>query len=32
MSIVEQFNEYRTKMNEKILEGDNLIIKRLQHV
>src|SRR6478736_8900606 len=29
MSLVRQFNEYRSKMNEKILAADNLIIKRL---
>ena len=29
MSLVKQFNDYRTKMNEKILEGDSLIIKRI---
>ncbi len=29
MSLVEQFNQYRAKMNEKILEADNLIIKRI---
>lgn len=29
MSLVEQFNQYRSKMNEKILEADNLIIKRI---
>lgn len=29
MSLVKQFNEYRTKMNEKILASDNLIIKRI---
>ena len=29
MSLVEQFNEYRSKMNEKILAADNLIIKRI---
>ena len=27
MGLVEQFNKYRTQMNERILEGDNLIIK-----
>jgi len=27
--MVENFNAYRSKMNEKILEGDNLIMKRL---
>ena len=29
MSLVKQFNDYRTKMNEKILGSDNLIIKRI---
>lgn len=29
MSLAKQFNEYRTKMNEKILASDNLIIKRI---
>ncbi len=29
MSLVEQFNEYRSRMNEKILAADNLIIKRI---
>lgn len=29
MSLVEQFNAYRSQMNERILEGDNLIIKRI---
>ncbi|MBK5279517.1 MAG: carboxymuconolactone decarboxylase family protein [Bacteroidia bacterium] len=29
MSLVKQFNEYRAKMNEKILAGDSLIIKRI---
>lgn len=29
MGLVEQFNEYRSKMNEKILAADNLIIKRI---
>ena len=28
MNPVEQFNAYRTKMNDQILEADNLIIKR----
>jgi len=27
--LVEDFNEYRTKMNEKILGADNLVLKRL---
>jgi len=29
MNLVKQFNEYRGKMNEKILAADNLIIKRI---
>ena len=29
MNPVEQFNAYRTKMNDQILEADNLIIKRI---
>jgi len=29
MGQVEQFNEYRSKMNEKILAADSLIIKRI---
>jgi AhpD family alkylhydroperoxidase len=29
MDIVKQFNDYRTRMNEKISESDNLIIKRI---
>jgi AhpD family alkylhydroperoxidase len=29
MNPVEQFNAYRTKMNEQILDADNLIIKRI---
>lgn len=29
MSIVDQFNEYRTRMNERISAADNLIIKRI---
>ncbi|HOO08353.1 MAG TPA: carboxymuconolactone decarboxylase family protein [Cyclobacteriaceae bacterium] len=29
MSQVKQFNEYRSKMNEKILASDSLIIKRI---
>lgn len=29
MGLVEQFNDYRAKMNEKILAADNLIIKRI---
>jgi AhpD family alkylhydroperoxidase len=29
MSEVKKFNEYRTKMNEKILNADNVVLKRL---
>jgi AhpD family alkylhydroperoxidase len=29
MNLVEQFNTYRSQMNERILEADNLIIKRI---
>ena len=29
MSLVKEFNDYRTKMNEVILNKDNLVIKRL---
>ena len=29
MSLVEQFNEYRSRMNEKILASDNKVIKRI---
>ena len=29
MSIVQEFNEYRAKMNEKILDEDNKVLKRL---
>jgi AhpD family alkylhydroperoxidase len=29
MNQVEQFNQYRTKMNEKVLATENLIIKRI---
>jgi AhpD family alkylhydroperoxidase len=29
MSLVKQFNEYRTKMNEKILASNSLIFKRI---
>ena len=29
MDIVEQFNEYRQRMNEKITAADNLILKRI---
>ncbi len=29
MSLVKQFNDYRSKMNDQILASDNLIIKRI---
>jgi AhpD family alkylhydroperoxidase len=29
MSLVEEFNSYRTKMNDRIMEADNKVIKRL---
>lgn len=29
MGVVEEFNSYRSKMNEKILASDNLIVKRI---
>ncbi|MEQ9592460.1 MAG: carboxymuconolactone decarboxylase family protein [Cyclobacteriaceae bacterium] len=29
MSLVKQFNEYRNKMNQKILASDSLILKRI---
>ena len=29
MELANQFNEYRSKMNEKIMASDNLIIKRI---
>ena len=29
MSLVKDFNDYRSKMNEKILSSDSLIIKRI---
>lgn len=29
MSLVTDFNDYRTRMNEKILAQDNLVLKRL---
>ena len=29
INLIEQFNAYRTKMNEQILDADNLIIKRI---
>jgi AhpD family alkylhydroperoxidase len=29
MNLVEQFNDYRGKMNEKILSSDDLVIKRI---
>mgnify|MGYP000889154500 FL=1 len=32
MDPVQQFNEYRSKMNDKILASDNLIIKRIYNL
>lgn len=29
MGLVEQFNEYRSRMNDKILDSDSLVIKRI---
>lgn len=29
MSLVSQFNEYRSKMNDRILGSDNLLLKRI---
>ncbi|MCO6359261.1 AhpD family alkylhydroperoxidase [Roseivirga pacifica] len=29
MELVEEFNDYRAKMNEKILDGNNVVLKRL---
>ncbi len=29
MNAVEQFNDYRSRMNEKIMAADNLVIKRI---
>jgi len=29
MNLVEQFNHYRSKMNQEILEADNLLLKRI---
>ncbi|MFD1819955.1 alkylhydroperoxidase AhpD family core domain-containing protein [Pseudarcicella hirudinis] len=29
MSLVEEFNDYRSRMNEKIMSADNKIIKRI---
>jgi AhpD family alkylhydroperoxidase len=29
MNLVEEFNEYRTQMNDKILGSENLVLKRL---
>ncbi len=30
--LVEEYNEYREKMNRKILDGDNLVIKRIYNL
>jgi AhpD family alkylhydroperoxidase len=32
MSSVKEFNDYRTKMNEKILASDNMVLKRLYNL
>jgi AhpD family alkylhydroperoxidase len=32
MDIVQQFEEFRSRMNEKILASDNLLIKRIYHL
>ena len=29
MNAVEEFNEYRSKMNERLMDSDNLVLKRL---
>lgn len=29
MNLVEQFNDYRSRMNKQILDGDNLLLKRI---
>lgn len=29
MDLVEQFNDYRSRMNKQILDGDNLLLKRI---
>lgn len=29
MALVEEFNSYRSKMNERIFDADNLVLKRL---
>ena len=29
MDIVKEFNDYRAKMNERIMEADNKVIKRI---
>lgn len=29
MNLVEQFNDYRSRMNQQILNGDNLLLKRI---
>jgi AhpD family alkylhydroperoxidase len=29
MNVVEQFNDYRTRMNDKIIDSDSLILKRI---
>ncbi len=32
MDIIDEFNDYREKMNQKILTEDNLVIKRLYNI
>lgn len=32
MNTIEEFNEYREKMNQKILSQDNLVLKRIYNI
>lgn len=32
MNTIEEFNEYRKKMNQKILSQDNLVLKRIYNI
>ncbi len=32
MNIIEEYNDYREKMNEKILSEDNLVLKRIYNL
>lgn len=32
MNAIEEFNEYREKMNQKILSQDNLVLKRIYNI